>query len=339
MKSGRKGNIFVNAASCKIGGAKTVVQKYLDEIPNDERINVTLIAPDVYYVPDGVRHIVFSSSGIVTLFFSIFVVPFLCAFYGCKVSISFSNISPILWPRKRFTYFHQLKAIVDSSIKYKIFRFVYRFFGKADIYIFQTEYVCDLFREKILSDIHYELCWPGVSRSSYSPEKIQNERVRILVPYTTTKAYNKNFSLVEKSLDELHAKGIEFEVVVTSHDRMSNDLFKFVGYQSADSMIDLYSNCDIVLVCSLLETVCLPIFEFALTGKPCVVLSAPYVKGVFSQFECPENIHVVKEREIVKKLESLLGTRVFPGGGGMELQFEKSGWSDFWLNRLSASCN
>jgi hypothetical protein len=281
--------ILVNAASCKLGGARQIAEQFVRQ--NSDKYQLIVLAPrELNLELPSSQRINFETKGIGTLFFSLFGIIYYVMKFKPHSIISFSNINIFLPLVKRYTYFHNIKILTNSALKYKIFRLVINLFLlKKNTFIFQTSYVDTKFRE-FYPTIHSQISWPGVSSPPQfcsSFKKISSKGYKAIIPYAYVNLPQKNFDFFQK-FDWSKIKNLSEILVVTNS--MLSAPFNNVGSQSREGMNKLYESCDLLLVSSLEETVCLPIFEFACTGKPVLVLNAGYTCGLRNDLDLPKNI-------------------------------------------------
>ncbi len=296
--------IIVNATSCKLGGAKQIVERFVDDYDCPE--NLIVIGPkSLNLSPKIFKHIIIETNGIITMFFSILFVGWYVLKYKATTIFSFSNINLIIPLCIRFTYFHQLKILTADDLRFKAFRFIIRhFLVMNNTFIFQTEYVHKTFK-KVFGSCQSEICWPGVHLPPPYLPRAKSGKFTALIPYAFIELPQKNYSFFKEINWRLFDK---LESVFITAVNMKNELplFKFIGHQSRQEMNNLYQAVDVMFVSSIEETVCLPIFEFASTGKPVLVLSADYIKGIASELDLPKNIIVIKPNEFEEALSKIL---------------------------------
>jgi len=294
--------ILINASASKIGGAKQIVEKFVRDYSNKSELIVIGPKNLVLNLPKS-QHIIKETSGIGTLFFSLFSIIWYILKLKPTHVFSFTNIN-VFYPKvNRITYFHQLKILTNNSLRFIIFRAVIRLFLLENhTFYFQTSYVQDLFRS-VFGKIDSKLSWPGVSIPPMFCPKPTSDPFKVLIPYGFAFLPQKNFKCIENICwDELTDIG---SLNVVSEGSSLHKKINFIGNQSKSGMNNKYQESDILLVTSLEETVCLPIFEFACTGKPVVVLMAPYIKGIYNDIKLPNNIHIIEELAISSYLKAI----------------------------------
>ncbi|MEZ8316946.1 glycosyltransferase [Vibrio splendidus] len=294
--------ILVNACSASEGGAKEIVNNFISNYNSDETL--ILLAPDCYEIKNHkIIHHTISTTRIVTLLFSLLGVVFYCFKYKPRVVYSFTNLNLIFPLVRRVTYFHQLKIFSDNGLRFKIFRFFIRYFQNNVEFIFQTSFVKDCFVDTFGSiSKKYHISWPGVyDSSSLTKASYSTICTKAFIPYGNILYSQKNFNFFLRNSKRL--SDLNFETTVVSEGDVSNKTFRFLGYVSKSRMNEIYNDSDILLISSLSETVCLPIFEFAISGKPILILKANYVKGIEKYFS--RNIIVAEENVYFEVLEKI----------------------------------
>lgn len=296
--------IIVNATSCKLGGAKQIVERFVDDYECPEKLIV--IGPKSLNLPSKIyKHNTIETSGIMTMLFSILFVGWYVLRYRATTIFSFSNINLIIPLCDRITYFHQLKILTAKNLRFKAFRFIIRcFLIKSNTFIFQTKYVEKSFKE-VFGPCLSKICWPGVHLPPQFFPKSKLGKLTALIPYAFIDLPQKNYNFFTRINWSLFDK-LERVVITTLNDRNQIPVFEFIGHQSRQQMNDLYQTVDIMFISSIEETVCLPIFEFAATGKPVIVLSADYIVGIARELELPKNIIVIEPNEFEETLSRVL---------------------------------
>jgi len=295
--------ILVNATSCKIGGARQILEKFISEYKKPDEL--IILAPKYIKLnlPAESTLIVKETKGIGTLLFSLFGVIYYVLKIRPNAILSFSNIN-IFYPFiKRITYFHQSKIFTAKSLRFKVFRWVIKFsLLKRNLFIFQTSFVQSKFNQ-VFGNSNSIICWPGVNHPPRYNINTNNEDFSILIPYGIARLPQKNFAFIENIEWRMFSK-IKALYVVSEGKSLQKKLV-FIGNKSRDEMNVLYENTDILIITSVEETICLPIFEFACTGKPVLVLNAPYTQGLKEDIKIPSNIIFSSAENFENKLISI----------------------------------
>lgn len=296
--------IFVNAVSAKKGGAKTILEGFIQSVNSDGQNTYVVYAGFNFegIVPDNVKWVYHPKEGIDAFLFNTLWSFFFMAMERAEVILSFNNINTVI-PCRKVTYFHQLKVldVSDRSIKSKFLRAYYACI-KSDNIIVQTHIV----KAKFVSMLSYdynkvEVVWPGIKpvdirdRSMFLHSSVKRF---ILVPYTDISSAHKNFDFVLKCLNVVPSDFV-FLVTTTSVDSNLDERIHFIGNVSREELFQLYADAEFVLFPSMLETIGLPIFEAVSIGSNVVVYDAEYIRefekeynfhGLVKKVSCPEEI-------------------------------------------------
>lgn len=286
---------MVNAVSAKTGGAKTIVESFVNFACEQTHLDFIIFAgfQKPASLPKHIHWVYKPMSGAAAIFFNLLGSKF--AFRGCKATklLSFNNINCILLPAEsRLTYLHQLKAL-DSAFsepKVRVIRFYLRI--SREPLILQSASVKAAF-ERMFGETRRDLIvsWPGIT----PPEKkqdIQREPRRVIVPVSSPQSQHKNFAFIE---DVARALGSSWRVIVSAPDglvdlRPGTTTIEFVGTLSRSRLFEEYCRATVCLVGSTHETVGLPIFEALSAGTPVVAFDAPYVREFRDHFEISKGL-------------------------------------------------
>ncbi|MBA6263221.1 hypothetical protein [Colwellia sp. Bg11-12] len=296
--------ILVNATSCKLGGAKQIVERFVADYDFPE--DLIVIGPSSLVLPCNIHsHIFIETKGIMTMLFSVILIGWYVLKYKTQAVFSFSNINLIIPLCQRVTYFHQLKILTSSSLRFKMFRFIIRYFLIGNNrFVFQTKYVQNLFTE-LFGNCESQVCWPGVHLAPKLLPIVKKNTLTALIPYAYINLPQKNFQFFSR-INWSQFIRLDSIWVTVQQKNESNSVFEYIGNQSRLEMNNLYFKADILFISSLEETVCLPIFEFASTGKPVLVLSAPYIEAIANEIKLPRNIIIFKPNEFDEILTKVL---------------------------------
>lgn len=295
--------IFLNAVSAKHGGARTIVESFVNDAVSSQGVYLTVYAgfPRPESLPQRISWHHVSKFGAKAMLFNLFsvLIPFIR--YQADVLISFNNVNCVLLPsRKRITYFHQLKALdeVFSEAKLHIIR-SYLFLSRETI-ILQTDEVKKSFEEKFGAWRHDILvAWPGISVPTPT-RKYDREPFTLLVPVASPHSPHKNFSFVKTVAREL---GADWQVIITADKVMEEYLgtkggnIRFIGTLSRDELFDWYRRATTVLMPSTHETIGLPIFEALSVGTPVVAFDAPYIRALREYFGIDDGLSLTSNPE------------------------------------------
>lgn len=304
--------VLINATAAKYGGALTILNGFIESKERDKSnhyIVMSPIEPKKKY--KNVTWIKKETSGLATLLFTLFTSWFYCKFYKCEKIVSFSNINTLFPLKYKVSYFHNILIFEGKGVKYFILRNIIKYLGKkSSVYIVQTSYVKKIFIEALGYGYNIKICWPGISihapqskASNSYINKIDDGKLKILVPITNIHLVHKNFELVQSLADFLAGNSIVLIVTADSNLKLSN--INFIGMQSRDSYLALLDAVDATLITSTFETLCLPIFESLVKNKPVYVYDAPYVDGLFDDFgTIPGLIRFNNEESLKLKLSN-----------------------------------
>jgi glycosyltransferase involved in cell wall biosynthesis len=296
-------NILINASGAKEGGAKTIVESFLSNIPNDNN-NYYIIAGcslDVD-IPNNVKIIIFPTSGIVSLFFSIIGIYYFCLKFKAKTIISFMNLNVIFFRIKKITYLHQNKIFTCKSLRMKIYRFITKI-NKHDKYVCQTNAVKkNMIDMMCIAPNNIEVVWPSIVIPKYynfeNELKINfNEGFKYCVcPIIDISAPHKNFKFLVDNQDYFLKNNIKIFVTSNLNNSFSeiSDCFIFLGKLSPVKLHYLYRKCDFMIFPSKNETVGLPIFEALYYNCTPVLYDSPYLFNIFND-GLPNNVILVNE--------------------------------------------
>jgi len=239
------------------------------------------------------------------MLFSIIFVGWFVIKFKARIVFSFSNINLIIPLCQRVTYFHQLKILTAKNIRFKTFRFIIRrFLIPSNIFIFQTSYVKKNFIHTF-GKCKSEVCWPGVHLPPKSLPILNKEKLSAIIPYAYIDLPQKNFQFFSK-INWKHFTKLDRVFIPSEIHHNENSVFEFIGNLSREQMNELYLKGDLLFVSSLEETVCLPIFEFASTGKPVLVLAAPYIVEIAKEMKLPKNIILFNQDKFEEVLTKVL---------------------------------
>lgn len=291
-------NLLINATPAKEGGAKTIVENYLSTADFSKYKKVVLLAPKNIKLSNNIdKHIIIETTGLFSwLFTTVFVFMYVVRFKVDKL-VSFNNVNMIIPYCETVTYFHNLHILHGSTIRFKLLRNTIKIFMKNERFVFQTEFVKDKFNEVFSSNGKQYVNWCGceVPTNLKKNKKTSLDKFRVIIPIVDRYSKVKNFDFILKQKHLFESLGID--VIVLSPPKNNFGCFNFVGKMEKSELFSLYGNCDLMIMPSLYETVGLPIFEFASTGKPVLVLSRPYLKGIDDTVGLTGNIYPFTEDE------------------------------------------
>lgn len=305
--SSSKNVLLINAAPAKVGGAKSIIEKFLQTADFTHYDKVYVIAPigtNVY--SKRVNKINLETEGVYSLLFTTFFIFYYVIKLRATHLISFNNVNMVIPFCKRVTYFHTPHIFYSDSIRHKVLRFFISKFMKGGKFVFQSKYVENEFTRVFGDDYTLIVNWCGCD----SPEKLSTikkhtqENIKCIVPIMSCKSQVKNFQFILQNLEAFKKKNIT--LMSLDVDGPESDYIQYIGRQEKSELLEIYNQCDLMVMPSLYETVGLPIFEFGSTGKPVLVLDKPYLKGIDNTVGLTSNIVSFTEESFTKKLDDVL---------------------------------
>ncbi|EKM21617.1 glycosyl transferases group 1 family protein [Vibrio sp. HENC-03] len=286
---------MVNAVSAKVGGAKTIVEKFFHNF--DDRYQGVFLSgfSKPSYNKLDVGWYRFPLSGFISILFTLFFSSIIKKFYKCDVLLSFNNVNS-LFEKKCLTYFHQAKVFDDGdhSLKCNIYRIYFKL-KKTDLVIVQST----LMKKKFIEYFNYPhdkvlVVWPGVD--SLSVEKLMDESINhdkysdfYLVPYTSIDSAHKNFEFISQ-LAKILPSDKRIVITCDEPELEQHENIVFIGRQSIENLANLYLSCTAVLFPSTVETIGLPIFEAITLNKYVCVVDSDYIKDHQQNFQISDRL-------------------------------------------------
>ncbi|TMP79136.1 glycosyltransferase [Pseudoalteromonas sp. S983] len=297
--------LLVNATPAKFGGAKSIIEKFIETADFSSYKSVYLLAPHGTNIKnEKVKLIELESNGLFSLLFTIFLIRFYV--YKLKAShlISFNNVNLLFSKVRTVTYYHTPHIFYSSSLRHKLLRLIIKYGMRGERFVFQSDYVQSEFINMFGSCYKTHVNWCGFDLPHQTTNKSIHKKIRCLVPVVDCYSKVKNFNLVCQNIELFQKLGIEIIALDSVGDYPGK--IKYIGRKSKKDLFDVYNNCDMLLMPSLFETVGLPIFEFAATGKPVLVLDKPYLDGIEKTVGLTSNIIKFTEDTLEKKLKYTL---------------------------------
>jgi hypothetical protein len=286
--------IIINASAAKVGGAKTIIESFISWVGKHDKVNqFVLIAPFCPdHLPSNVIYHHKETSGLGTLKFSVLGVFISCLKYKCDVCLSFNNVNLLLPICKRITYFHQPKVFTDNGLRFRIMAFMVKLI-KGSSFVFQSPLIEQRFIDKFGKGFKTNIHWPGLGQSadpniSIYPLKKKQGEFLMLWPVTDPFASHKNLQWMEEFDSWLVKNNIR--ILMTSTKSINCESVESIGLLSREQLFNLYSQVDAMLMVSLEETFCLPIYEAASLNTKVLVLNRPYIESVKTWKGLPSNI-------------------------------------------------
>ena len=291
--------VIINASAAKFGGAKTIVDSFVDWIgENDRQAAFFLLAPHKpENLPSNVHFIKKQTSGINSLLFSCLGVLWFCFKHRASHCISFNNVNLIVPICRRITYFHQAKVFTETSIRFRLIALAIHLL-KGSTLVVQSPLIQQRFIKKFSSKYKFLVKWPGI-KPEVAPSltvsvdtKEQNELV-VLWPVTDPNVWQKNLEWFRQNESWLVARKVR--LLVTSEQTLDIPNSVALGQITRAQLFDLYKRVDGVLIVSNEETLCLPIFEAASLGAKVMVLNMPYIQAIKEWRGLPKNVQLFSD--------------------------------------------
>ncbi len=297
--------LLINASAAKLGGAKTVVEKFITEADFNGYDSIILLAPpEIIVNRKDVKHISLSTSGLGTFLFSILGVMYFVLKLRVDTILSFNNVNLLLPLCKRLTYFHQFLSLSQKKIfplAPTLIRWTLKYLTYQTLIVVQTQHVKNNFIKRIGTHNNISVCWPGYNKL----EKVEIFTLNLdkgsgvkyaFLPITNCSQNHRNFALILDKKNFFVSNNIK--LVMPNSDYFDSDFIINVDYITKFKMGDFLSKIDFLIFPSLEETIGLPLYEVTDHGKPALVLKRPYIeesplllnrKGLIYLFE-PHNI-------------------------------------------------
>ena len=255
-----------------------------------------MICPDEPKLSRGNVHwIKLKTGGVTTLLFTLIFSYYYFIKFKCSRCISFNNFNFIFPSKGKVTYFHNLLILTSSSIRFVLIRFILKFFNQREsFYVFQTSYVASSFKSVMSSNSNYKVCWPGVSFIGVefvSGLQSEYKGKTLVVPISDVRVPHKNFSLILDIAEKIKSLTLIVPCDRPILSRGIPDNILFVGVKNRDEFLQLIFNSNGVLISSIYETLCLPIFESICLGKQSFVFEQPYLNAIINDIGSIDNIH------------------------------------------------
>lgn len=287
--------VLVLATAAKNGGAETILRTAISHMSYSKN--------KVYYIFGGCKNIVsfgavkyyyFPTNGIVSFIFAVGISPILAWYLKCCKVISFSNICSPQLGFETITYFHQLLFFTNPKeigrYVYWIYFFVIKFLMKGSTIVIQNELVKGMFISKFGNHYNLIVRWPGIPHARIlvdNKKRHMNGAIkRVLFPVSNSMNY-KNVPLFLEICKK--NKDIYFFSFLSNNYDVSNHVP--LGKVEINRVMEEIEKSDAMLFTSMEETLGLPIFEFAITGKPVFVYERPYTKWITTKFPFLNNIY------------------------------------------------
>jgi len=291
----RPRTVLVNAVSAKFGGARTIIEDFLEFAKRNQQLNFVILTgfEPPSSLPDHIHWQKKPLSGPFAAIFNFLGVFLYFIKYRCSVLLSFNNMNTLLVSAcKRITYLHQQK-VLEMSFKEPKTRIIRWYLRTArEPIIVQSPQVKDDFIAMFGNRHPVNVIWPGISIPDQHTELVRKPQ-SLLIPVVSPGTPHKNFDFVQQTA---HLLGSGWEVLVTSSDHEVNTAgisnIQFIGVQTRAELFKRYREATCVLMASTHETVGLPIFEALATNTPVVAYDAPYIRSFREKFGIASGLEI-----------------------------------------------
>lgn len=306
--------IIINGTSVKYGGAETILHSLLEYIALNDCENqfVLLCGTRPAKLPQNVIWENKQTAGLATLWFSVFGVLWYVVKYRAGQCLSLSNLNLILPVCKRITYFHQAKVFSATSLRFKLMAWAIHLL-KGSTIVVQSPLIKQRFVARFGRHYRVLVRWPGLDNVSASLSPASDKLLTkyatnhlILWPVTSPLLEQKNLNWFMHHLHWLEQN--DAVVLITSKEKIDHPRFISIGLLAKVDLMALYTKVDRVMITSLEETVCLPIFEAARLGARVCVLDRPYIRSIEQWRGLPANVQIFNHCDDLDRTCSKLNT-------------------------------
>lgn len=307
--------ILVNASGAKYGGARTIVETYVAWIGDHDRSNEYIVIAgfeNKCLVRSNIRWIKKATSGFYSFLYTTILIFFDMRRFAPDLIFSFNNVNYIFPYIPRLTYFHQLKLFEKKFDKTYFFRLAIKYFLKNTKFIVQSEHIKNLFHSEFGPLTNVCARWPGFIVPRPKATNILKEILKkhagkklLVCPYSSVESKHKNFNFILSRQNTLKEKNFVVLVTAPQPDSPETSVVDFAGMLPRDVLYALYMQADAMLFPSTHETLGLPIFEFAETGKPVLVYDRAYIRPYYEKFKRPRNIILFTDETFSSSLDKI----------------------------------
>ena len=349
--------IVVNATATRAGGALTILNQFIANIPNDDFKYVIFV--DVSYQ----RTVKKKNVQIIPVEKRSFVKRFLWDVFELKKYLKNHSIEPVIAislqntnfrlnkPCPNYIYYHQ--PLPFFPYKWKFFKskersfwfykniypfFVNLFVNKKTEFFVQLDFIKDAFVKRFcFSKDKVHVIFPEIE--SPKPEPIDDllvDDAMVKFFYPATPLIYKNHRLLFESLTKIDDKLLQKIVLYLTCERadfkeltdFKNIQIVFIGTVKHANVMWLYEQADALLFPSYIETLGLPLIEAAGLGLPILAADLPYAREVLDGYSGVIFIdHQDAERWGKKILQLSRETKI--RYSNYEIK-NKKGWNDFF---------
>lgn len=295
--------LVVNAVSAKSGGARTIVESFLDFAMVQEHLDFVILAGFEVpaKLPAHVTWVHTPMGGPAAIIFNLFGCWRAYRRHRATALLSLNNMNCVLLPaQSRVTYFHQPKVLDRrfTEAKLRIMR-TYMRLTRERVVVQSPQVQADFVA--MFGDRHpVSVIWPGFPLPAQAePEDRQSKT--LLIPVASFESPHKNFPFIRATAQAL---GPDWAVLVTAHpgaaDPGSAANIRFIGPQTRDDLFRQYRRASCVMMASTHETIGLPIFEALATNTPVVAYDAPYIRSFQQKFGIRSGLHLAATPETAR---------------------------------------
>ncbi|MGS2722094.1 hypothetical protein [Paraglaciecola aestuariivivens] len=296
--------IIINASAAKYGGAKTIVDSFVAWIQaNDSQSQFILLCPESpERLPSNVTFVKKHTAGMWTWLFSCFGIIGYCVKYRASHCISFNNVNLLLPLCRRITYFHQAKVFSEKSLRFRLIGLAIMLLRGSTI-VLQSPLIKQRFIQ--FFSAHYKLLvkWPGITPEPplpvNQPDQIKADKQKLVLwPVTDPSVWQKNQEWFVQNQAWLSTNNIQ--LLVTANNTAGIPNAKALGQLSRAQLFDYYAKVDAVLIVSIEETLCLPIFEAASVGAQVWVLNQAYIRAIEAWRGLPKTVQLFNQADEIQ---------------------------------------
>ena len=307
--------ILINGSAAKFGGAKTILETYVQWIREHDNSNEYIIVAGFANesdLPSNIRWVKKTTFGLASFLYTTLFIYFDIRRFSPDIIFSFNNINFLFSGVRRITYFHQLMMFNNKLDKTFLYKLAIKYFLKKTKFIVQSEYIKQLFLTEFGSKVNVVVRWPGFivpesKRTSIIKGILKKHAGKkiLICPYTSTTLPHKNFQLILSTQATLKEKNIIVLVTAPQQEVVDSEVIDCIGLLPKEELYALYAGADGMIFPSIHETLGLPIFEFAETGKPVLVYERDYIRPYYQKFNNPVNIILFNDDTFIDSLDKI----------------------------------
>lgn len=341
--------IIVNATALDRSGALSILQQFVENIPQDNQKWLIFVSPDISLTNTNSNIWIEPIKGVKSMhkrlwWDAIGLKKWLNKHrVDATAAVSLQNTGFNVGKNvPTFIYYHQsipfysynwspFKGQERTFWFYKnIYPFFVKLFLKKNTKIFvQLNFIkegfakCFRHNEKLIEVYNPSVLCP----KEVSGRKIQNSEELTLL-YPAMPHFYKNHRIIDQALKSTDAKvSVLFTIPKQS---FSDKRIHTIGIQSYDTICELYRTCDALLFPSYIETFGLPLLEAAMTGMPIIAADLPYAREALSGYEGVKFVPYNDPQAWAKAIDNLeKGKRYNP----IDIS-KRSGWKELFESIL-----